>query len=64
MGRSFRVPKSSDVEQWEKLRALWLAGFRFWSYRNYPQAEPLPERLRDVEAFVRRNPDHPFRVKG
>jgi hypothetical protein len=61
MGRTFRAPKKSDAEQWEKVRALWSAGFRFWSYRSHPDAEPLPERLRDVEDFVRRNPHHPCR---
>jgi hypothetical protein len=62
MGRSFKTPKKGDDEQWEKVRALWSAGFRFSSYRSYPSAEPLPERLRDVKDFVRRNPDHPFRI--
>jgi hypothetical protein len=62
MGRSFKTPKTSDDEQWKKVCALWLSGFRFWSYRSYPDAEPLPERLRDVSDFIRRNPDHPFRV--
>lgn len=62
MGRSFRAPAKRDTEQWEKVRALWDAGFRFWSYRSHPEAERLPERLREVAAFIRRNPDHPFRV--
>ena len=62
MGRSFRAPKKSDVEQWAKVRALWNNGFRFFSFRSYPDAEPLPERLRDVDDFTERNPDHPFRV--
>ena len=62
MGRSFKAPKRSDTEQWEKVQALWDAGFRFWSYRSHPEAEPLPERLREVEAFVARNPTHPLRV--
>lgn len=62
MGRSFKVPKQSDVEQWDKVQALWSAGFRFGSYRSHPGAEPLPERLRDVEDFIRRNPEHPMRT--
>ena len=62
MGRSFKAPKRSDTGQWEKVRALLNAGFRFWSYRSHPEAEPLPERLREVEAFVARNPTHPLRV--
>lgn len=62
MGRSFKAPKKSDAEQWEKVRALWSAGFRFSSYRSHPDAEPLPEQLREVDDFIRRNPDHPLRV--
>jgi hypothetical protein len=62
MGRSFKAPRKSDVEQWAKAKALWSAGFRFWSYRSDPDAEPLPERLREVEDFIRRNPKHPMRL--
>lgn len=62
MGRTFKAPKRSDVEQWQKVQALWSAGFRFWSYRSHPDAEPLPERLRDVDDFIRRNPKHPTRI--
>ncbi|WP_282605297.1 hypothetical protein [Pelagibius sp. Alg239-R121] len=36
MGRSFKAPKANDAEQWEKVKPLWLAGFRFFSYRSYP----------------------------
>jgi hypothetical protein len=61
MGRAFKAPKKSDVEQWRKVEALWLAGFRFWSVGS-TEVEPLPDRLRDVEDFVRRNPDHPARL--
>lgn len=63
MGRSFKAPKKSDVDQWKKVEKLWNAGFRFWSYSSYPNAEPLPERLRDVEAFIEANPHHPMRLK-
>jgi DNA-directed RNA polymerase subunit RPC12/RpoP len=62
MGRSFKAPKVGDTEQWQKVEKLWRAGFRFFSYRSHPGAEPLPERLRDVDDFMARNPDHPFRV--
>lgn len=63
MGRSFKAPKKSDREQWEKIRRLWEAGFRFHSYRSDPEAEPLPKRLRDVDDFIARNPQHPFRIR-
>ena len=62
MGRSFKAPKKTDAEQWAKVKALWSAGFRFGSYRSHPEAEPLPERLREVEDFIRRNPEHPMRI--
>lgn len=63
MGRSFKAPLSRDREQWAKVQALYEAGFRFSSYRSF-DCPPLPARLRDVEAFVRDNPDHPMRVHG
>jgi len=59
MGRAFKAPKRTDAEQWLKVEALWSAGFRFWHYAG---AQPLPERLRDVEDFIRRNPEHPARI--
>ena len=62
MGRSFRAPKRTDQEQWNKVRLLFAYGFRFFSYRSFPKAPRLPERLRDVRAFLRANPKHPFRV--
>jgi hypothetical protein len=61
MGRAFKAPKKSDLEQWQKVEALWRAGFRFWSVWS-KEVEPLPDRLRDVEDFVRRNPNHPARL--
>jgi len=61
MGRAFKAPKKSDAEQWEKVETLWSAGFRFWSVGS-TAVEPLPDRLRDVDDFLRRNPDHPARL--
>ena len=62
MGRSSKAPKKSNKEQWEKVRRLWLAGYRFRtnSGRREP---PFPERLRDVDAFIRENPRHGFRLR-
>ena len=62
MGRAFKVPRKNDEEQWAKVQALWEAGFRFFNNTRWRDAEPYPERLRDVEDFVLRSPDHPFRV--
>jgi hypothetical protein len=60
-GHSKRRRKTA-TKQWEKVRALWNRGFRFFSYRLHPDAERLPEKLSEVQDFVRRNPNHPFRV--
>jgi hypothetical protein len=63
MGRAFKAPKKSDAEQWQKVEALWRAGFRFWP-ASLSEVEAFPERLRDVDEFVRRNPNHPLRLAG
>jgi hypothetical protein len=62
MGRSFKAPKRSDVDHWRAIEALWISGFRFYSYRSAPDAESMPTKSRDVAGFVRRNPNHPFRT--
>ena len=62
MGRAFKIPKKSDIDQREKVRALWTAGFRFVSHTRWREVEPYPERLRDVPDFIQQNPDHPFRL--
>ncbi len=62
MGRSFKAPKKSDDEQWEKVKRLYAAGFRFESYRSFPGVEPLPERLAEVDDFISRNPHHPCKL--
>jgi len=61
LGRTLRVPKKRERNQWKKLELLAEAGFRFWSYRSFPDAEPFPEKLSEVEAFIRRNRRHPMR---
>jgi len=62
LGRSFKAPKQKDTKQWEKVRRLIKAGFVFFSYRSFPEAEPLPETLQEVDAFIERNTDHPMRL--
>jgi hypothetical protein len=62
MGRSFKAPPKTDDAQWKKVRRLWDAGFRFWSYRSFPDAERYPEGVQEVDAFIQRNPDHPMRI--
>jgi hypothetical protein len=63
MGRSFKAPPAKDTEQWAKVQALYAAGFRFFGYRS-AEGPPLPDRLSEVEEFVRNNPSHPLRVAG
>jgi hypothetical protein len=64
MGRSFRAPSNRKRDQWEKVQRLWDAGFRFWSYRSFPDAERYPDSLREVDDFIRRNREHPMKIKG
>ncbi|MDX2298676.1 MAG: hypothetical protein NW204_03035 [Xanthomonadaceae bacterium] len=61
MGRSFKAPAARDLEQWAKVKALYDAGFRFFSYRGF-DCPPLPARLADLDAFIRDNLEHPLRV--
>ena len=63
MGRSFRAPARSQVEQWLKVQLLFALGFRFFSYRTFDCA-PLPKKLCEVDRFVQEHPDHPFRIRG
>jgi len=64
MGRSFRSPKTRDADQWKKVEKLIRAGFVFSSYRQFPDAEPMPDTLCEVDAFIDRNPKHPMRITG
>lgn len=64
MGRAFKAPRKADKGQWNKVSSLWRAGYRFINHEGWREAVPYPERLAEVEAFIRDNPDHPFRVKG
>jgi len=61
MGRAFKAPAKTNIKQWEKVEALWNAGFRFWSIWS-TEVEPLPDKLKDVKDFIRRNPNHPARL--
>lgn len=61
MGRSFKAPRRTDIRQWKKVQMLFAHGFRFFSYRSY-DCPPLPSSLREVEHFLRENPQHPFKT--
>lgn len=56
------APAKDDLDGWKKVQALYANGFRFFSYRSFENCPRLPERFRDVDAFVRAYPNHPFRV--
>ena len=59
MGRSFKAPRRNDVPQWKKVQLLYAHGFRFIGTGTRP---PLPNRLQDVGAFLRKHPNHPLKV--
>lgn len=61
MGRSFKAPRKHDAKQWKKVQLLWEAGYRFPT--NGFKSAGYPKRLADVEAFIRANPRHPFRLR-
>ena len=62
MGRAFKAPKKRQKDQWKKFQALYAYGFRFFSYDDLEDSVPLPERYKDIAAFMKDNPDHPLRV--
>ncbi len=61
MGRAFKAPRKSDAQQWKKVELLWRAGFRFVQFPS-ASVERFPDHLREVEDFIRRNPNHPLRL--
>ena len=65
MGNAFKAPAKNNLNQWRKVRKLREAGFIFTyrdghPYRDDPAVEPFPQRLSEVDGFIRRNPNHPF----
>ena len=60
-GRHFKVPKKADKKQWEKVERLFLAVFRFFGSGSHGGPK-LPEKLCDVERFIKENQNHPLRV--
>jgi len=61
MGRSFKAPKKTELDQWKKVETLWKAGFRFPT--SSTEAPSYPKKFKDVADFIHQNPDHPYRVK-
>lgn len=60
MGRSFKTPKTRDVDQWTKVQRLWEAGFRFVG-NGWHDSPKLPEQLNEVDQFIAENPIHHLR---
>ncbi len=61
MGRNFRAPRKNDKKQWEKVKRLYAAGYRFFGSGTH-DGKKLPEKLSDVEQFIKDNKNHPLRV--
>ncbi len=61
MGRYFRMPRKGDAKQWEKVRRLWAAGYRFYMSTC---DNAYPDRLSEVDAFIRANPRHQNRLRS
>jgi len=59
MGRAFKAPKKSEISQWKKVKKLWDAGFRFPT--NSYKPVQYPKTLKEVDAFIKANPEHHFR---
>lgn len=51
MGRDFKAPKRSDVEQWKKVVLLYTHGYTFHSC-GCDGPGPRPKRLKDVAPFL------------
>jgi hypothetical protein len=61
VGWSFHAPKKRNVEQWKKIQWLFAEGFRFFG-SGWGKGIPLPERLKDVDQFIKDNPSHGLRT--
>lgn len=67
LGRNFKPPKASDIEQWVKVEFLVEHGFVFHAvYRQVGDSchrrEPYPETLKEARVFVKRYGDQALAV--
>lgn len=62
MGRSFKPPKKNDKKQWEKVKLLYSAGFRFVGCGSH-EGPKLPDKLSETKSFIENNPNHPLRFE-
>lgn len=63
LGRSFKAPRKTEKQQWEKVHRLWSAGYRFHTNTRRQDVPAFPEQLRDVDEWISQNPRHPFRLR-
>lgn len=63
MGRSFKAPRRAEARQWEKVQRLWSAGYRFHTNSRRLDVPAFPNKLRDVDDWIKQNPKHPFRLR-
>jgi len=63
MGRAFKAPRKTETRQWEKVKRLWSAGYRFQPNTRRQDVPAFPNKLRDLENWIRQNPRHPFRLR-
>jgi hypothetical protein len=54
MGRDFKAPKQNNIKQWEKVRQLANAGFRYFSC-GCDGPGTRPRHLREVPEFLHQN---------
>ncbi len=58
LSRKFKAPPTADTKQWEKVRQLVAAGFRFQSdykmdaHLGYLVEVPYPKTIREVAPFI------------
>lgn len=55
LGRHFKVPKRTDLRQWQKIEFLLKHGFRFQKIRtgnNHHDTVPYPQTLAQAKEFV------------
>ena len=62
MGRSFKAPRRTEPRQWEKVQRLWSEGYRFQTNTRRQHVPAFPNKLRDVDEWIKKNPRHPFRL--
>ena len=61
MGRGFKAPPRRNLDKWNTVELLYLAGFRFPSTARR-EIPALPVKSRDIADFLAANQTHPYRT--